>query len=301
MPPFQVPVIGRIDVRDVQEAVAADAEIDERRLDARLDVDDAALVDVADVALVAGALDVEFFEHAVFDDGDAAFLRLEDVDEHFLLHARTLIRIGPAHLRPASKPGPCGQAIVYWWCDPRVARDGVAASTADVTVANEKSLAMRHPHGALAGDGSDGMADRAPGSEAVPGPSFNFHAAAVERPVAERCARRDPIRVAGRRTASEPSSGRGTTARQPSHQSGNPARTRIAAGSTLGISSWNDLGDEPPRLLSKKAGHVACCLMPDRFLSHLSRVGERNRADQFLNFRDVVRRSTEPPQTHPYE
>ena len=75
---FEVAGSRRLDVGDVQEAVAADAEIDERRLDARLDVDDAALVDVADVALVAGALDVQFFEHAVLEDGDAAFLRLED-------------------------------------------------------------------------------------------------------------------------------------------------------------------------------------------------------------------------------
>ena len=84
---FQVAVVGRLDVGDVQEAIAADAEIDERRLDARLDVDDAALVDVADVAFVAGALDVQFFEDAVLEDGDAAFLGLQHVDEHFFLHA----------------------------------------------------------------------------------------------------------------------------------------------------------------------------------------------------------------------
>src|SRR5262249_21237090 len=82
----QGPPVGRLHVADVQKAVAADAEIDERRLDGRLDVDDAALVDVADVALVAGALDVQLFEHAVLEDGDAALLRLEDVDEHFFLH-----------------------------------------------------------------------------------------------------------------------------------------------------------------------------------------------------------------------
>ncbi len=76
----------RLDVADVQEAVAADAEIDERRLDARLEVDDLPLVDVADVIVLAGALDVELFEHAVLDDRDPAFLRLRDVDQHFLLH-----------------------------------------------------------------------------------------------------------------------------------------------------------------------------------------------------------------------
>src|SRR5205085_5447841 len=84
---LQVPVVGRLHVGDVQEAVAAHAEIDERRLDARLDVDDAALVDVADVALGAGPLHVELFQHAVLHDGDAALLGLQDVDQHFLFHA----------------------------------------------------------------------------------------------------------------------------------------------------------------------------------------------------------------------
>src|SRR5258705_128355 len=50
----QVLVIGRVHIRDVKETVAADAEIDKCGLNARLDVDDAALVDVADVALLAG-------------------------------------------------------------------------------------------------------------------------------------------------------------------------------------------------------------------------------------------------------
>ena len=66
----------RLDVADVQEAVAADAEIDEGRLDAGLDVDDAALVDVADVVVLAGPFDVQLFQHAVLDDGDAAFFGL---------------------------------------------------------------------------------------------------------------------------------------------------------------------------------------------------------------------------------
>src|SRR5262249_40507777 len=88
---LQVLVVGGLDVGDVEEAVAADAEVHERRLDARLDVDDPPLVDVPDVALVAGALDVQLFEDAVLQDGDAALLGLEDVDEHFLFHAVPLI------------------------------------------------------------------------------------------------------------------------------------------------------------------------------------------------------------------
>ena len=76
----------RLDVADVQKAVAADAEVDERRLDARLQVDDPALVDVADVVVLAGALDVQLFQHSVLNDRDPAFLRLRDVDQHFLFH-----------------------------------------------------------------------------------------------------------------------------------------------------------------------------------------------------------------------
>src|SRR5262249_47024692 len=83
---LQVAVIGGFYVGNVQEAVAAYAEIHKCRLDARLDVNDAAFVDIADVALVARSLDVQLFQHAVFQDGNPALLRLQDVDQHLLLH-----------------------------------------------------------------------------------------------------------------------------------------------------------------------------------------------------------------------
>src|SRR5262249_19881643 len=35
---------------------------------------------------VAGALDVQLFQDAVFQDGDPAFLRLEDVNQHLFFH-----------------------------------------------------------------------------------------------------------------------------------------------------------------------------------------------------------------------
>src|SRR5262249_11341202 len=73
---LQVPVISRLDVGDVEETVAAHAEIDKGRLNARLDVDDAPLVDVADVAFVTGPFHVQLFQDAVFDNGDAALLGL---------------------------------------------------------------------------------------------------------------------------------------------------------------------------------------------------------------------------------
>jgi hypothetical protein len=80
-------IVLRLNVGDVQEAVAADGEVDEGGLYGRLQIDDLSLVDVPGVALVAGSLEVQLFEHAILNDGDAAFLRLEDVNQHFFLHA----------------------------------------------------------------------------------------------------------------------------------------------------------------------------------------------------------------------
>src|SRR6516225_665759 len=65
---LEMPIICRLHVRNVQETIAANTKVDERRLDARLDVDDASFVDIADVTLVARALDVEFFQNTVLQD-----------------------------------------------------------------------------------------------------------------------------------------------------------------------------------------------------------------------------------------
>ena len=96
----------RFDVRDVEEAVAADREIDERGLNGRLEVDDASFINVAREALVAGSLDVKLFENTVFDDGDPAFLGLFHVDQHFFLHA-----ISFRYLRPCRALW-CGVSVV---------------------------------------------------------------------------------------------------------------------------------------------------------------------------------------------
>src|SRR5262245_49878286 len=77
----------RLDVADVQEPVAADAEIDEGGLDAGLQVDDASFVDVADVRFLTSTFDVQLFEESIFNDRNPAFLRLRDIDEHFAFHA----------------------------------------------------------------------------------------------------------------------------------------------------------------------------------------------------------------------
>jgi hypothetical protein len=76
----------RLDIADVQKAVSADTEVDERGLNAWLQVDDLSRIDVADVIVLAGALDIELFKDAVFNDRDAAFFRLAHVDQHFFFH-----------------------------------------------------------------------------------------------------------------------------------------------------------------------------------------------------------------------
>ena len=76
----------RLDVADVQKAVAAHAEIDERRLDARLQVDHDAFIDVSYVIVLPGPFYIQFFQGSVLNDRDPAFFRLRDVDQHFLFH-----------------------------------------------------------------------------------------------------------------------------------------------------------------------------------------------------------------------
>ena len=79
---------------DVQEAITADAEIDEGGLNAGFDIDHFPLVNVAHVIVLARPLDIEFLEHSVFNDRDPAFFRLRDVDQHFLLHVRCFLALG---------------------------------------------------------------------------------------------------------------------------------------------------------------------------------------------------------------
>ena len=75
-----------VDLANGQEAVPVAAVIHERRLQARLDFDDDAVVDVALDLFLAGRLDGEFFQNPIFDDGDAAFFLVRDVNEHPFLH-----------------------------------------------------------------------------------------------------------------------------------------------------------------------------------------------------------------------
>src|SRR5262249_32151217 len=83
---LEVAIISRFHIGNVQKPVAADTEVHKRRLDAGFDIDDSTLVDVADVAFMAGPFYVQFFEHSIFKDGDSTLLWLKHIDEHFLLH-----------------------------------------------------------------------------------------------------------------------------------------------------------------------------------------------------------------------
>ena len=67
-------------IADVQEAVLAFAEVDERRLDGGFHVHDAALIDVADVGGGVLALGKDLLEASIFKDGDAAFFARDVID-----------------------------------------------------------------------------------------------------------------------------------------------------------------------------------------------------------------------------
>ena len=75
----------RVQVGDVEEAVGALAEVDERGLDRGLDVDDARLVDRADVGRGRGALGEELDELALLEDRDARLVAGHVVDDDELL------------------------------------------------------------------------------------------------------------------------------------------------------------------------------------------------------------------------
>jgi hypothetical protein len=54
------------DIADVQKSVSTYTEIDERRLDARFDVDDFTFIDVSYPIVLTGSFRIEFFESPVF-------------------------------------------------------------------------------------------------------------------------------------------------------------------------------------------------------------------------------------------
>ena len=80
----------RVEVGDVEEAVRAFAEVDERGLDRGLDIDDARLVDRADIRGGRGALAVELRKFALLEDRDAHLIAGNIVDDHELLQLLAL-------------------------------------------------------------------------------------------------------------------------------------------------------------------------------------------------------------------
>ena len=76
------------DVGDVEEAVALEAEVDEGGLHAGQDFRDPALVDVADDAALPFALDEDFGDEVVFENGHHRLVAVRG-DDHLLGHSRT--------------------------------------------------------------------------------------------------------------------------------------------------------------------------------------------------------------------
>lgn len=70
----------RVQIADVQEAVLAFAEVDERRLDGGFHIHDAALIDVAHVGGGVLALGEDLLKASVFKDRDAALFTRDIVD-----------------------------------------------------------------------------------------------------------------------------------------------------------------------------------------------------------------------------
>ncbi len=102
------------DVGDVQEPVALEAEVDERRLHAGQDLADPALVDVADDSPLPLAFDEDFGGEIVLENGHHGFVAVGG-DDHLLGHSRTpwagsgrkLWATGRCSLLPSEPVQPC--------------------------------------------------------------------------------------------------------------------------------------------------------------------------------------------------
>ena len=84
--------IFRMQIRDVQEAVGAFAEVDERRLNGGLNIDHPRLVDRTDIGGGGASLAVELRELAAFENGDANLVARSVVDDDQLLGLLAVMR-----------------------------------------------------------------------------------------------------------------------------------------------------------------------------------------------------------------
>ena len=76
------------DVGDVEEAVALEADVNERRLHAGQHLRHPALVDVADDAALPLALDEDLDDQVVLEDGHPRLVAVRG-DDHLLVHSQT--------------------------------------------------------------------------------------------------------------------------------------------------------------------------------------------------------------------
>ena len=82
----QMFVVLVFDITNMKKTVSSHTKVDEGRLNAGLDIDDLSLVDIADVVFRTAAFDVQLLQNPIFYDGNSAFLRLEDIDQHLFFH-----------------------------------------------------------------------------------------------------------------------------------------------------------------------------------------------------------------------
>jgi hypothetical protein len=68
-----------MEVADMQESVSAGAQVNKGRLDAGLNVDHFALVDIAHLTAQTGSLHVQLFQGSVIYNGNAALLTFRHI------------------------------------------------------------------------------------------------------------------------------------------------------------------------------------------------------------------------------
>ena len=93
----------------MEKRVLGVADVDERGLEARIEILDPALVDAADHPVVGLALDFEFFEAAVHQKRDALLERLR-VDDQLAVGAFFLLEHREDFLQERTVFGPIGGA-----------------------------------------------------------------------------------------------------------------------------------------------------------------------------------------------
>ena len=87
------------DVGDVEEAVALEADVDERRLHPRQHLRHASLVDVADDAPLALALDEDLGHQVILENGHHRLVPVRG-DNHFFVHEPPSVRSEPLSPEP---------------------------------------------------------------------------------------------------------------------------------------------------------------------------------------------------------